>query len=357
MFPWESAVTGNEVCPGEIYADYEQHITADIGIAAKQYWMATHDINWLKKTGSDLFNATAEFWASRVKYNQSQDAYVIYDVMPPDEDRGVVNNSVYTNVIAKLNLEFASKILKEAPKEWVTIATKIYIPFDKERQYHPEYDGYSLDIIVKQADVILLGFPLMFNMSARVRANDLGLYEPRTNPDGPAMTKSMFAINWLDVGEVNKAERSFRKSYANVQEPFKVWTETPGGGAVNFITGAGGFLQAVLFGYGGFKLHEDYLEFKPTLLPNTTSMKIIGLDYLGNSLDVIVGMTTSNVTVTSRSSSSPALEAVVNATQKTFPLEVGKVVTFVNELIYIRVLKHTDMERGDRNNNNKEILF
>ncbi|KAK3750634.1 hypothetical protein QZH41_012817, partial [Actinostola sp. cb2023] len=167
MFPWESAVTGNEVCPAEIYSDYEQHITGDIGIAAKQYWMATRDTNWLRETGSDLIYATAEFWASRVTFNQSKNAYVIYNVMPPDEDRGVVNNSVYTNAIARLNLEFASKIVKDAPKDWVTIANKMYIPFDHVKEYHPEYDGYSLDIIVKQADAILLGFPLMFNMSAQ----------------------------------------------------------------------------------------------------------------------------------------------------------------------------------------------
>lgn len=342
MFPWESAVTGNEVCPGQIYSDYEQHITADIGFAAKQYWMGSRDTNWLKETGADLISATAEFWASRVVFNESKNAYVIYNVMPPDEDRGVVNNSVYTNTIAKLNLEFATKMIKGAPKEWVTIATKMYIPFDNEKQYHPEYDGYSLDIMVKQADVILLGFPLMFNMSSQVRKNDLGIYEPRTNPDGPAMTKSMFAINWLDVGELDKAERSFTKSLGNIQEPFKVWTETPGGGAVNFITGAGGFLQSVLFGYGGFKLREDHLEFMPRLLPNTTSMKITGLDYLGNSIDVTIGTTSSNVTVTSRASSSPTIEAVIESTQKKSTLDIGKVVSFSNELVFIRVLEQLD---------------
>ena len=35
----------------------------------------------------------------------------------------------------------------------------------------------------------------------QVRYNDLKLYEERTDPDGPAMTHSMFAIGWLDLGE------------------------------------------------------------------------------------------------------------------------------------------------------------
>lgn len=41
---------------------------------------------------------------------------------------------------------------------------------------------------VKQADVVLLGFPLMHPMSPDVRRNDLEMYEPVTAWDGPAMT-------------------------------------------------------------------------------------------------------------------------------------------------------------------------
>lgn len=41
---------------------------------------------------------------------------------------------------------------------------------------------------MKQADVVLLGFPLMHPMSAEVRRNDLEMYEPITDPAGPAMT-------------------------------------------------------------------------------------------------------------------------------------------------------------------------
>ena len=111
MFPWESAFTGSEVCPGEIYSDYEQHISGDIAFAVKQYWWATQDRGWLNNDAAPLIYATAEFWAGRAVYNSTLDAYVIYDVMPPDEDAEVVNNSVYTNVVAKMNLEFACEVL------------------------------------------------------------------------------------------------------------------------------------------------------------------------------------------------------------------------------------------------------
>ena len=43
-------------------------------------------------------------------------------------------------------------------------------------------------------------------------------------------------------GNFSNAVHFYKRGFANVQLPFNVWRETPGGGAVNFITGAGGFL-------------------------------------------------------------------------------------------------------------------
>lgn len=340
MFPWESALTGSEVCPGEIYSDYEQHIIGDIAFAVKQLWSASGDQQWLENEAFPLIRATAEFWASRAVYNDSRKGYVIYDVMPPDEDAEVVNNSAYTNTIAKMNLEFAYEVLPNASDSWKTISENMYIPFDVTNNYHPEYDGYR-GIEVKQADVILLGFPLMVNMTVGVRRSDLNFYEPRTNPRGPAMTKSMFAVGWLDVGEYARAEKSFNESYVNAKAPFMVWTEgADGGGAVNFITGAGGFLQSVLFGYGGLRLHgNNQLQFNPRLLPGATQVRFIGIDYHGNSIDFKIGGSQSQITVTSRAQSAPDLQAVIVSTQEKHRLEVGSGLEILNEPIIIEPIQ------------------
>ena len=337
MFPWESALTGSEVCPGEIYSDYEQHIIGDIAFAIKQLWMASGDQQWLEHQAFPVIRATAEFWASRAKYNDSKKAYVIYDVMPPDEDAEVVNNSAYTNTIAKMNLEFAYQVLPNASESWKTIAQNVFNPFDSTNNYHPEYEGYN-GMEVKQADVILLGFPLMVNMSLDVRRNDLSFYEPRTNPRGPAMTKSMFAINWLDVGDYARAATSFSESYVNAKEPFMVWTEgADGGGAVNFITGAGGFLQSVLFGYSGLRLLDDkHLQFKPMLLPGSTQVKFFGIDYHGNSINFVIGSSQSQITVTSRAQSAPVLLALLVSSQSKFRLDIDRTVEVPNELVIIQ---------------------
>ena len=110
MFPWESALTGLETSPGEVYGKNQNHITGDIAYAAKLYWWTTKDRQWLRQYGYQLAKDTAEFWASRVQYRSDVDRYVINHVMPPDEYQYPINNSVYTNVVAKLNLEFAIKV-------------------------------------------------------------------------------------------------------------------------------------------------------------------------------------------------------------------------------------------------------
>ncbi len=76
---------------------------------------------------------------------------------------------------------------------------------------------------VKQADVVLLGFPLMWPMSDVVRRNDLLAYEHLTRTDGPAMTWSMFSIGFIELGDFDKADQLFGRSYQSyVRPPFNV---------------------------------------------------------------------------------------------------------------------------------------
>jgi trehalose/maltose hydrolase-like predicted phosphorylase len=82
---------------------------------------------------------------------------------------------------------------------------------------------YLENTTIKQADVVLLGFPLMWPMSDEVRRNDLLVYEPLTRPDGPAMTWSMHSIGFIESGDFDKAEQLFRRSYETyVRPPFNV---------------------------------------------------------------------------------------------------------------------------------------
>eukprot|EP00823_Brevimastigomonas_motovehiculus_P004961 TRINITY_DN3407_c0_g1_i1.p1 TRINITY_DN3407_c0_g1~~TRINITY_DN3407_c0_g1_i1.p1 ORF type:complete len:240 (-),score=48.44 TRINITY_DN3407_c0_g1_i1:62-781(-) len=183
-----------------------------------------------------------------------------------------------------MTIKAATLLDEVVPSSYSDVSQHMYIPFDSVNQRHPEFDGYKGQTI-KQADVILLGFPWHYDMPTQVRVNDLLYYEPRTDANGPAMTYSMHAIAYLELNDLANSEKLFAKAYANVQPPFDVWTETPKGGAINFITGAGGFLQSCVFGYPGVRLLEDGLTVNPLLFPKTTFVRLRKIFYLDNFFD------------------------------------------------------------------------
>lgn len=339
-FPWESAVSGREVCPEDIYGQQEIHINGDVTLAFQHYLYLSDDVSMFTEgQGSQVIWGVADYWVSRVAWNPVDHKYHLLGVMPPDEYYYSVNNSVYTNTVAKLSLEFAVELADllhhPAPKEWKEVAENIKIPFDEELNYHPEYDNYTKGLPVKQADTVMLGYPLGFPMSPEIRRNDLLAYEPVTDPNGPAMTWGMFAIGWLELGEAERAQQLLEKCFKNIQGPFQVWSESSdGSGAVNFLTGMGGFLQAVIFGYTGFRVQRECFAFAP-LLPNEISeLCIRGVNYLGNQLDWLLRK--EEVCIILRGSSPENvkrynLQVVLKASGSKIPLIPGQPVTVPRE--------------------------
>lgn len=105
----------------------------------------------------------------------------------------------------------------------------------------------------------------------------------------------------------------------------QVWSEERYGyGAVNFITGAGGFVQAVLYGYGGFRLKNDGLHFKSTL-PSRVTKLALNIHYLGCSLKFEVHVRGVICTLVSNGPISPDLEVVTG--RHVYALKRGEPVT------------------------------
>lgn len=307
MYPWESAFSGVEECP--LWANtgkLEQHITGDIAFAAQQFWHASHNTTWLKHAFEPLIGATADFWVSRVQGGQGSDNFHIRNVVPPDEYHSG-DDSAYTNYMAQRNLRFAAEaatLLGMTPNPaWLSTADKLFIPFHAQKGIHLEFDNYTGDDI-KQADVVLLGYPAMMPMPTKIRRADLEYYAPRTDRKaGPAMTWSMYAIAHLELGDTAKASLDFDRAFIhNAQPPFYAWTETPAGGAYNFITGMGGFMQALLFGLAGIRVHSEALEVHPSLVEGINSATARGMHYQGAMLSLtfdIASMTIANCGPTS----------------------------------------------------------
>ncbi len=293
QYPWESAYSGEEV-QGQSYGkigpwgEYEQHITGDIGYAAWQYWSVTGEADYLRSDLEPMMRGIAEFITSRVSKNGT--SYHVNHIMPPDEYHKNVDDSLTTNNVFRLALLGAVEAARETGREvdpaWTDIAENMFFGINETFNYHPEFEGYTGDV-VKQGDVILNGWPFLFSQPASTRANDLVYYANRTDKTGPAMTWAMFSTGWLDAGDQAQADAYFLRGYANQKKPFQVWTETPTGGAINFITGAGGFLQSLVFGYGGIRIERGRLTLTPQVPPgDVKSVTIRGFFYQGNRLEV-----------------------------------------------------------------------
>jgi trehalose/maltose hydrolase-like predicted phosphorylase len=271
MYPWESADSGVEETPvWALSGPFEHHITADVAIAAWNYYLVTQDKQWLREKGWPILSATADFWASRVERN-GPGHYDIKNVVAADEWAENVDNNAFTNAAAKANLQYATQaatILGITPNpDWMNVARNIPIlKMDNGvTREHAAYNGEG----IKQADVNLLAYPLKEITDAKQIQKDLEYYETRVPNEGtPAMTQAAFTLLYARLGNREKAAQWFKDSYIpNLNPPFRVIAETKGGTNPYFATGAGGILQSVLMGFGGLEITPNGIMQIKTVLP------------------------------------------------------------------------------------------
>jgi protein-glucosylgalactosylhydroxylysine glucosidase len=272
MYPWESAASGNEETPvWALSGPFEHHITADVAIAAWNYFAVTQDTGWLKEKGYPIIRECADFWASRVERN-GLGKYDIKNVVAADEWAENVDNNAFTNAAAKANLQYAlwaARILNQKPSaDWEEVLNNIPI-LKMENGVTAEHVSYKGEKI-KQADVNLLAYPLKEVTDTQQIRKDLAYYETRIGEGSPAMTHAIFAVLHARLKEPAKAWQAFLLAHQpNKKNPFGVLAETAGGNNPYFATGAGGFLQSLLNGFGGLDITPNGIVQVPSVLPPT----------------------------------------------------------------------------------------
>jgi len=282
MYPWESAESGAEETPvWALSGPFEHHITADVAMAAWNYYAVTQDKQWLREKGYPMLSATADFWTSRVERN-GPGHYDIKNVVAADEWAENVDNNAFTNAAAKANLQYATqaaKILGFSPNpDWIHVANNIpVLKMDNGvTQEHAAYHGEG----IKQADVNLLAYPLKEITEAAQIKKDLEYYETRVPNEGtPAMTQAVFTLLYARLGDTSKAYHWFKDAYLpNLNPPFRVIAETKGGTNPYFATGAGGILQAVIMGFGGLEITpKGIVQLRSSLPANWKKLTITGI--------------------------------------------------------------------------------
>lgn len=280
MFPWESADDGSEETPvWALTGPFQHHISGCIAWACWKYYQLTGDKEWLTNRGWPMLKNIADFWASRVdRIGPGQ--YNIDNVIGADEWQENIDNNAFTNAVAILSLHYATEaaaiVGEKADPDWTVVADNIPILHfpDQVTKENKTYTGEE----IKQADVNLLAFPLGYYTDENQIRKDLDYYTPKMSSNGPAMGPSVLCVLYNRLGNYQKSTEWFSKSYKpNELPPFGVIAETAGGTNPYFATGAGGMLQAVLYGFGGLTIDNQGVRQIESAVPfGWKKLRIIG---------------------------------------------------------------------------------
>ncbi|XP_067933993.1 protein-glucosylgalactosylhydroxylysine glucosidase-like isoform X2 [Watersipora subatra] len=298
LYSWKSAATGIDVTP-PFEAKNHLHLIGDISFAMRQYTSVDRDRSWLRENGGcEMIKELASFWYSKLNWNNKTQHYDIQGVATVDGSKGSVNNCVYTNAVASLALHYSKyaaclcnvDVNMYAPQGQLHAAQNIHWEYNDSVDYNPLYEGFTGGShSVKQSGAVLLGYPLMFNLSRSTIEQNLQLYAEELPLSTSSTVWSMLAINWLALGNKSEANKAFETSYKSyVSQPYKMWMEYPNTGGSNYHSAMGTFIQTLLYGYGGLRIHLEYLYMNPQLPANIHSMIFRNIDYLGSSFDIKV---------------------------------------------------------------------
>ena len=317
MYAWESTDTGEETTPAQVIGQdgkliqvlcgtQEQHITADIAYAVWQYWQATGDDDFMRTAGAEIILETARFWASRATPEADGKCH-IRGVIGPDEYHETIDDSAFTNVMARWNIrrgiEMAEMLrdrwaehwtdlsrrlgLEDAElQQWARVADALFIGFDPDTKLFEEFAGFfdleqidlsayadrtaPLDVvlgrertqraqIVKQADVVALLALLPEECDSESRLRNFHYYEERCG-HGSSLSRGYHALVAAQLGEMDMALRYFRETAAT---DLAEASDSSSGGV--HIAALGGLWQAAVFGFGGLALRAAALELDPRL--------------------------------------------------------------------------------------------
>ncbi|MBQ9195995.1 MAG: glycoside hydrolase family 65 protein [Clostridia bacterium] len=354
MYPWEAAwIDDGEVTPLWGSADIvtgkpipiltgmiEQHITADVSFAVQLYHAVTGDERFMDECGYEIIIDTARFWASRFTWDEKRGAYVILDVIGPDEYKEHVDNNAYTNYMAANNMKQALAVIDLLEKrnddvyrrldaqfgltlcrmKIAAVLDGVYLPKPNKDGIVPQFDGYfdlkSVDLtpyknakqvgsiyqdynneqisamqVHKQADTLVLML-LMDDLFPRdIKVKNYYFYEARTLHDS-SLSKSTHCVLAADLGEDATAYRFF-EGCGNIDLGPNMGTSDMGVHTASM----GGIWQCAVYGFGGVRVVGDALHVAPRL-PKAWSSLRFPLCWRGSLL--ALHATPGQITVTNR---------------------------------------------------------
>lgn len=296
-FPWRT-IRGHE-CSGYWPAGTAAfHINADIADATLRYIQATGDEVFEREVGVDLLVETARLWRS-LGHHDRHGKFHIDGVTGPDEYTAVVDDNVYTNLMAQRNLIGAADVVARHPDvaralgvdgeeaaSWRDAAKSMVIPYDEDLGVHQQSEGFTrlqewdfaamkpddyplllnfpyFDLyrkqVIKQADLVLAMHWRGDAFTDEEKSRNFAYYEQRTVRDSSlsACTQAVLAakVGYPELAHDYLGEAALidlHDSHQNTRD------------GVHVAALAGAWI-ALVAGFGGMRDHDGVLSFTPQL--------------------------------------------------------------------------------------------
>ncbi len=340
LYPWRT-INGEEASAYYPAGTAQYHIDADIAHAIDRYVTATGDTEFLSGEGAEMLVELARLFADLGFYDHAdQTVFHIHGVTGPDEYTAVVDDNLYTNVMARFTLRFAADVVTrlraedpdahlclvaatglvdEEVAEWTRAADSMCVLYDADLGINPQDDAflgheawdwagtpgdkYPLLLnfhplviyrhqVLKQADVVLATFLRGDEFAPDLQRRNFDYYDPITTGDS-SLSACVQAIMAAEVGHADLAMHYFRESlYLDIADTH--------GNTVDgaHIANVGGVWAGLVHGFAGVRDSGTHLRVAPRLPAGWQEMRF-RLHRRGGDIAIAVDPTGATVTVLS----------------------------------------------------------
>lgn len=314
-FAWRT-IDGRETSAYWPASTAAAHLNADI---SRAFWLHGHVTGTgpLPLGGAEILMETARLWMS-MGHTDAEGGWHLFGVTGPDEYTGVVDDNVFTNLMAARNLRGAADAARDCPdvaaalevddeeiERWRTAADAVAIPFDARLGVHPmnenfttyrewrfedkrnsypiqehqHYAKFYRRQVLKQADMVLALWWCREFFSPEQVARDVDYYEARTVRDS-SLSASVQTVVCAQAQHPDLALRYLRETA--LVDLKDIRADTAQG---LHLASVGGTWLALVAGLGGMREDQEDLELAP-LLPSTISRIAYHLTWRGDLLQV-----------------------------------------------------------------------
>jgi alpha,alpha-trehalose phosphorylase len=327
-FPWRT-IHGEECSSYWPAGTAAFHINADIADAVIRYLDTTDDTAFARSVGLELLTETARLWCS-LGHHDAAGEFRIDGVTGPDEYSAIVDNNVYTNLMAQQNLRAAADLAHQHPDRarelgidneetarWRDAASAMYVPYDETLGIHPQDEGFTghevwdfaattadqyplllhfpyFDLyrkqVVKQADLVLAMHRRGDAFTPEQKARNFTYYERLTVRDS-SLSACIQAVIAAEVGQLGLAYDYLAE--AALIDLDNLEHNTRDG---LHIAALAGTWIALVAGLAGMRHQDDTLSFGPRL-PEQLSRLALKISLRGRRLAVDIRAATATYTL------------------------------------------------------------